>query len=461
MRKLAGRAAAVVVLCAFAAIPGHADATLSPIKPGEKLTLHAAIEITLSTHPLRFEAEAQADAAREQVGEAESALLPQIYGAAEYLGSTDNGIGDTSYLNPGFVPRIPGNDGDAPAGSGQSMAIGSNYFSGISAYQYLFDFGFVRGRIDQKIDDAAAARARLRLMELNLAFNTTRRFFGVLATRQLVRIFAKAVVQRREQLHAAQVKAKAGLTSEIDVYTARAALERARTHLLDARNNVAKAKVALNTAMGLGPGVPPYRIVAPPGVQQISGSPQTYFAEALKLRPDIQMLVNEARAAGAKIVEYRSEYFPTVEATAGYNAMGTGLPAANNYDVGLVITWPIFNGFLTEHQVAEARLRQQAISDAIEALRHQIFYEVKTAFLDWQTALERIHRAQATLVASRSELELAERRYNIGLGNIIELTDAERFYTQDNATYADALYKFAVARAALYQATGQLLEDGE
>jgi outer membrane protein len=146
-----------------------------------------------------------------------------------------------------------------------------------------------------------------------------------------------------------------------------------------------------------------------------------------------------------------------VDATAGYNTMGTGLPAADNFNVGIIISWPIFNGFLTEHQVEKAKLRQKALGDALEDLRQRIYLEVKSAFLDQQTALQRIRQAELTLAASKAELDLANKRYTTGLGNIIELTDAERFFIQDDATYVDALYKFSVAKAAVGRATGQLL----
>ncbi|MGA7761210.1 MAG: TolC family protein, partial [Candidatus Binataceae bacterium] len=60
--------------------------------------------------------------------------------------------------------------------------------------------------------------------------------------------------------------------------------------------------------------------------------------------------------------------------------------------------------------------------------------------------------------ASRVELALAAKRYTAGLGNIIELTDAERDFIQDKAAYVNTLYAFAVARAGLERAAGQSLE---
>jgi outer membrane protein len=122
-----------------------------------------------------------------------------------------------------------------------------------------------------------------------------------------------------------------------------------------------------------------------------------------------------------------------------------------------VITWPMFNGFLTTHQVQETRLEQEALEHALDDLRQRVLLQVKTAFLDWQASLERIRRAEGAVAASSVELELAEKRYEAGLTNIVELEDAQRHYTFDDADYANALYSFSLARAQVDRATGRSL----
>jgi outer membrane protein len=164
-----------------------------------------------------------------------------------------------------------------------------------------------------------------------------------------------------------------------------------------------------------------------------------------------------ARAAGAQVAQVRSDFFPTVQATAGYSAMGTGLPATNNFNAGVVVTWPIFNGFLTEHQLAEAKAKQNVVHYALADLESRVWLDVKSSYLELQNALQQIHQAEETLASSSGQLELADKRYNAGLGNIIELTDAERFYIDDNAAYVDALYAYSVAKAKLDRATGSSL----
>src|SRR5689334_16943112 len=108
------------------ATPQFAGA-LENLKPGEKLTLERAIEMTLRNHPRGREMKSEAVAANERVGEARAALLPQVYSAAEYLRSTDNPIGNTTYLNPGFIPRITGTLHGGPANPGQSFSSTDNF----------------------------------------------------------------------------------------------------------------------------------------------------------------------------------------------------------------------------------------------------------------------------------------------------------------------------------------------
>jgi outer membrane protein len=88
-----------------------------------------------------------------------------------------------------------------------------------------------------------------------------------------------------------------------------------------------------------------------------------------------------------------------------------------------------------------------------------VILQVKTAFLDWQASLERIRRAEGAVAASSVELELAEKRYEAGLTSIVELEDAQRHYTFDDADYANALYSFSLAKAQVDRATGRSLES--
>jgi len=428
--------------------PVAAYGTDAPLEAGAQLTLKRAIELALQYHPARLAAESEANAAHERIGEAQSNLLPQVFGGAEYLRGTDNGIGDTSYLPMLGAPRLP------TSGRTNAFETFDNYLMGVSAFQYLFDFGRVRGVIDERRAEAEVEQARLRLTELEIVFEVTKRYANLLAAQETVKVYEEAVAQRQEHLHEAEVKSAAGLKPEIDVYTSKSELARAKMNRVDARNALATGKVALDNAMGLGANAPAYELAEVLTYQEITAPLDGYLSAAFRQRPDLKILEDQARAAGAQIQQYRSDYLPSVGATAGYTARGQDLPVSNNFDVGVLISWPIFNGFLTDHQMMEAKLHQDAIRHSIEDIRQRIFLQVKSGYLDWQASVERIHRAEQTVAASRVELELAEKRYDAGLGNIIELTDAQRRFTQDDADYVQALAIFSIAKAALDRDVG-------
>jgi len=453
------RTAVVFAGCLLTIATPQFASALETLQPGEKLTLERAIELTIRNHPRGLEMKSEAVAANERVGEARAALLPQVYSAAQYLRSTDNPIGNTTYLNPGFIPRITGTLHGGSPNAGQTFSSTNNYLGGVAVQQHVFDFGKVRGLIEQRDEEAHAAKSELEEMELDLIFEAAQRYFALLAAGQKLKVYQKAIEQRSEQLHAAQVKASANLTPQIDVLTAQAALTRAQTDLLEAFDQQAIARVALNNTMAISRNAPDYELADVLTYKPISGSLESFFASAIAIRPDLRALEAEARAAGARVRQARSDYFPSVGATAGYSAMGTGLPAANNFNAGIVVIWPIFNGFATEHQVEEAKALQSAIGYSIEDLELRVWLEVKSAYLELQTSVQRIRQAEATLAASSGQLELADKRYNAGLGNIIELTDAERFYIQDDAAYVDALYGYSVAKATLDRVTGMSIQS--
>jgi len=450
---------AVTTNPAFEQARGVPIDTSMPFASGAQLTLKEAISVALEYHPRIKEAAENVNASVARVGEARSYLGPQAMIVGEDIGSTNNGIGNTSYYDyAGAFPRMTGRNHNLPGSDfAQSANTGNNYMGGLAVSQFLFDFGRRHGYVSQRRYEAESVSAADQFAKLDLIFEVSQRYFGVLEAKQLIRVYEKALEQRQFHLHEAEVKANAGLRPQLDVYVTQAEVERAQLHLVDARNEYGDAKVALNNALGLGERAPDYHLADVLTYSPVNETEQPLIQAALTQRPDLLELENQAKALGAEIVQYKSDNYPTVNALGGYSAMGTGLPAANNFNIGVVITWPIFNSFLTTDQIAEAKARQRSAQYAIEDLQQRIILQVQTTFLDWQASLDRIERAQKTLTASSAELELAEKRYEAGLTNIVELEDAQRYFTADDAAYASALYQWSVAKAAVDEATGRAL----
>jgi outer membrane protein TolC len=155
-------------------------ATVSlPLPHGSSLSLKQAISIALKYHPRAAEAAAESSAAEEQIGEARSYLGPQVYGISQYLRSTENGIGNTSYYNlNGVLPRITGTNHDLPSNdTSQSWDTSNNYVGGAAISQYLLDFGRRHGFVAERRFEADATAERQQLVDLNLIFDVSQRYF--------------------------------------------------------------------------------------------------------------------------------------------------------------------------------------------------------------------------------------------------------------------------------------------
>ena len=80
---------------------------------------------------------------------------------------------------------------------------------------------------------------------------------------------------------------------------------------------------------------------------------------------------------------------------------------------------------------------------------------MKSAFLDSQASLQRIERANRARAASQAEFDLETTRYDTGLGDILELIDAQRRLTEDGAEVVRAQAAASTAEAALARATAE------
>ena len=272
-------------------------------KPEEELTLDEAIKAALQNHPKIREAAADTSAAGSMIGEAKSYLGPQLFGTTEYLRSTDNGIGNTSYYDPyGALPRMSGINHNLPTNDfSQSWDTSNNYVGGLALSQFLFDFGRRRGLVKQRQFEAAAAASDQQLTELDLIFEVSQRYFGVLEAKQLIRVYEKGVEQREYHLHEAEVKANAGLRPQLDIYVTKAEVERTQLNLVNARNSYADARVGLDNAMGLTDNAPAYHLADVLTYTQVKDDLNSLIKAALQARPDLKAMQDQLGAMGARI----------------------------------------------------------------------------------------------------------------------------------------------------------------
>lgn len=431
------RRSALVLLVGLAT-----SAAAQPPASGGTKTLAECIEIALVNRPNLEAAAADIDAGRARVRQQWSGYLPQVNGA--YSSDRSKSSFESRTQSPDTINAF-------------DRATVSNFHTGsVSLSQTIFDFG-------QNLAAIRAAYAREDSLEADAA--TTRKqviyevkqsYFDLLAARRLLEVADETVRSNRKQLEQAVGRNEVGFAPRIDVTRSEVALAQAELDQLSARNNATVAAETLRNALGLDAPLD-FDIADELEHRAVVLDEPEAIAAAYESRSDLQSVLAQQRAAEQDVSQFRREHFPTISADASYGYSNSEFPLDDNWVVGASVNVPIFSGGLTEGRVAEARANLRGLKADERTLRQQLGLEVRRSLLDVQRASQSIDVSERAAKQAAENLELAEGRYETGVGNVIELTDAQTQRASAEADRVSALYDYQVAVAALEQAIGREL----
>ena len=354
------------------------------------LTLAAAERAATEQQPQIRVARAQTEVARATAEEVRSPLLPQVVGTAQYahewgafrgVGTTGSAIGSTS----------------------TGLASLSNNFDvysfGVNATQLIYDFGQAYGKYGAAKANVEAQRYAEQVTRLQIVAAVRKAYFTARANKELVDVSRETLSDQDKHLTQVQGFVQVGTQPEIALAQQKAAVANAEVQLIIAQNNYETAKAMLNQSAGLVGGteydVSDETIGALPDEDQPL---ETLVRKAMVTRPELADLEKQRDAQEATARSAKGGYGPTLSASAGASEAGLALDALGpNVNVGLILSWPIFQGGLTVGQVrqAEAGLAGVEAQHALEEL--QVRLDVNTAQLAVRAAKATIGAADEAL----------------------------------------------------------------
>ena len=117
--------------------------------------------------------------------------------------------------------------------------------------------------------------------------------------------------------------------------------------------------------------------------------------------------------------------------------------------IGMNVSIPIFNGGLFKARQTQAEMKAKAAAENVTDLQNRIARDVRVAWLNATTAYDRMALTQQLLDQAKMALDLAQTRYDLGLGNMVELSTAQLNVTSARSPDANARYDYqSPARAA-------------
>jgi outer membrane protein len=402
------------------------------------LTLTQAESIAVANQPRLLAAQLRARAAAQRVREARSGLFPTIAFNATGVAVADTGT-------------------STAAGALTTSSISDRFAYGGNLVQLVTDFGRTSALVGAERSLADAQKDMTTLTAAQIRLNVRSAYFQVMGAEAVLHAAREA--QGNRQLIVRQISALAGsqLRSTLDVSFASVLESEAELAVVRAESSVQQQRTRLASAMGQLQPVTA-TLVEEQLPSQLPPDPSSFLTQADLQRADLNAAISQQHAASRFADSERRLSYPTLNAlgAAGQVPFHDRTLQGNYAAAGFNLSIPVFNGGLFAARRTEAELESTARTRDVEEMKLEVNEQVQN---DWSQAVEayRSLDVSARLVAqSKESLQLAQARYQAGLGSIVELNEAQLSETSAEINAAEVTYTYLTRRAELDFAAGLL-----
>ena len=409
---------------------------------GKLLTIDDAVRIGLENHP-------RIKSASERIGSQEAVLGQQM---AAYF--------PTITLNNRYTSALASSSGGNDHAADAIASIANLNMT-------LYNFGKREANVQSARETLGAVQQDYATTSQDIALAIKQAYYVYLGAQALVKVRQETVRSRELLVRQAKGFFEVGTRAKIDVARAEANLYSAQADLIVTENAVKIAWVTLRNAMG-SPRLPEQPVAEDSPEVEFSMNLAGARNVAFDARTELKSFEAQRRSSDQLIATARRGHLPDLIFDATYGRRHVSdqkdennkhriintFPLQPTWSVGLTFNIPIFDGLRTTNRVEETLHNYYNIKAQEEDRRQQIALEVEQSYLRVVETQERIKATESAASAARENRDLARGRYEVGIGSIIEVTDADTLYTDAQTTYIRTVYEYKIADAQLARAMG-------
>ncbi len=448
---------------------------IEEINQGATLTIQDCIDIALKNSYEVDIAKQYVEMYDSRVGQSKASYFPTIGATA-----------GTSYGNTETRLRSTNN---------------KNFSAQIALNQLIYSFGKVFSQVKMQKFYKIAAEYDLETTILNTVNNVKSAYYGVLAAKANIDIQRANVLVNERQYDRTKAFYDEGLVSKIDLVNQEVYLSDAKINLVSAENTYQNAIIQLNNSMFVV-NAPDYQIentetfnfknnyaeinllniantktkddgtIEPKEAVLTMQVEKTNILEnykftkypysleesieiAYKKRPDLLSMEATKDAVNEALKYTKKEYFPDLTGSIGYNWANNSYYSSNGITLGAYLSTNNLNIMDTKLRIKESKAQLEIAKRNVDSIKQQIFFEVQSAYINMIQLEKNIPLMQTKVKQTLENYELADARYEVGLGNFIELQDAKENYNNAQRDYVQTIYQYNVALTDLQTAMGE------
>ncbi len=425
---------------------------------------------------------------------------PQIQIYQEYIDIQNSRVGQSK---SSYFPTLGASVGyDFANTENKYRSNHSNNSSAkVALNQLIYSFGKVFSQIKMQKFYKIAAEYDLQNAILDTSNNVKSAYYAVLAAKANVDIQKANVMVNERQYNRTKAFFDEGLVSRIDLVNEEVYLSDAKISLVSAENVYQNAIVNLNNAMYIV-NAPDYNIentetfnfknnyaevnliniantttkddgtIEPKEAVLTTQVEKTNILEnykfttypytmeesverAYKNRPDLLSMEATQNAVKETLNYTKKEYFPNLTGSVGYNWQNNSYYSSNGITLGAYLSTNNLNIMETKLKIKENKSQLEIAKKNVDLVKQNIYFDVQSAYINMIQLEKNIPLMQTKVKQTLENYELADARYEVGLGNFIELQDAKENYNNAQRDYVQTIYRYNVALTDLQTAMGE------
>ena len=396
------------------------------------------IKLALANHPAIKSAVSNADIYKTRIGQAWANYFPTFSAGVSYSRN------DMQMANFKFP----------------TQKYDMFYAPTVSGNMLLFDFGKTKAQADLAKRTYESAELTAQNTINTVIYMVKQAYYNLLFAQQQVKVYEDTVKDYTLHQKQAQAYYDIGTKAKIDVLTAEYNLGRAKLNLIQAKNTLKIAYVQLNNAMGL-PEYTNYDVVDNLKMKDYQITTEEAVKTAFETSPDLLAYKKKAEASEMLVRSTKRAYTPNVSGFASYTRGGKKVDTDYGYQFGAQLNYSNINLMLLKKQVDEAKATYKKDLADYENEKQTIYFQVKEAHINMTNAQESIVVAKLAMDQAKEQYDQASGRYKVGLGDAIELKDAETSYRNSQLEYYNNILNYHVSAANLEKLMGAPIESSE
>jgi outer membrane protein, multidrug efflux system len=321
-------------------------------------------------------------------------------------------------------------------------------------------FGRVRRNVEAARGDVGASAATLQDARVSVIAEVSRDYFILRGLQDQLALTVRNADNQQNSLKLTRTRLEAGRGNELDTSRAEAQWQTTLASIPTLQASIATTRYRLSVLTGQQPTALDAQLApqAPmPKLPELNavGTPE----QLLRRRPDVRVAERRLAAATARIGVAVGDLFPkvTLVGEIGYSSPTFGdfaTSPARFFSVGPSISWAAFDLGRVRARIGSARDLTDAALGGYQSAVLGALEDTEGALINYGHAQTRREALRVAAAASDKAADLAQKRFEGGLIDFLEVLDAERTSLSAELLLSQSRTDAATSLIAVYKALG-------